>query len=158
VSVPIQIGFGQGPLAVTPLQMTLVASAIANGGVMMKPHLIADYEFPNGGVYYRTKPEVWKRACSAKAAGEVKAMMASVVEAGTGTAAQLPGIHVAGKTGTAENPHGKTHAWFICMAPADKPQIAMAVLVEEGGVGGTVAAPIARQVLASYFGVKAQAK
>lgn len=153
-SIPIQIGFGQGPLAVTPLQMALVASGIANGGVVMRPHLIQDYETPAKQVLWRAKPEPWKQAMSARTAHTVRDMMVRVVQAGTGRAADIPGIQVAGKTGTAENPHGQDHAWFICFAPAQQPKLAVAVLVEGGGQGGRVAAPVARQVLETYFGVK----
>jgi peptidoglycan glycosyltransferase len=86
---------------------------------------------------------------AASLAGQVAQAMLQVVQTGTGTAAQLPGVAVAGKTGTAENPHGATHAWFIAFAPADHPVVAVSVIVENGGVGGQVAAPIARQVLAA---------
>lgn len=153
-SVPVQIGFGQGPLAVTPLQMALVAACIGNDGVMMKPYLIQDYETPAKQVYHKTAPEVWHRAVKAETARTVRQMMVNVVQRGTGVRAQLPGLQVAGKTGTAENPHGQDHAWFISMAPAQKPKLAIAVLVEGGGQGGKAAAPIARQLYAYYFKIK----
>jgi peptidoglycan glycosyltransferase len=86
-------------------------------------------------------------------AQELTQMMTSVVQSGTGTAAQLPGITVAGKTGTAENVPGQpTHAWFISFAPAQNPKVAVAVLVENGGIGGSAAAPIARQIMQAVLG------
>ncbi|HYM68299.1 MAG TPA: penicillin-binding transpeptidase domain-containing protein, partial [bacterium] len=88
-------------------------------------------------------------------ASQIAADMVEVVRSGTGTAAQLPGVAVAGKTGTAENPHGQTHAWFIAFAPADHPTVAIALLLENAGVGGQVAAPAARQVLAAALRAQA---
>ena len=90
---------------------------------------------------------------SAATAQAVNAMMVSVVQSGTGTAARLPGVTVAGKTGTAQNESGAPHAWFVCFAPADAPRVAVAVIVEHGGsagneaTGGKIAAPIASKVL-----------
>ena len=135
-SIPVQIGFGQGPLAVTPLQMALVASCIANDGVIMKPYVVQDYETPTKQVYWKQKPEVWHRAISKQTAQTVRGMMVNVVKRGTGGRAQIPGMTVAGKTGTAENPHGDPHAWFISMAPAEHPKLVVVVLVENGGQGG----------------------
>ncbi len=155
-SVPVQLGFGQGPLAVTPFQMALVASAVANDGVLMKPHLIRTYETPEGRVLKRVQPEAWKQAMRPEAARQLRQMMGSVVRSGTGGRAQIPGIPVGGKTGTAENPHGEDHAWFIALAPVEKPKLAVAVVVEGGGQGGRAAAPVARQVIATYLGVKEQ--
>jgi peptidoglycan glycosyltransferase len=88
---------------------------------------------------------------------QLRQAMVQVVQRGTGTAAQIPGVTVAGKTGTAENPHGKTHAWFIAFAPAERPTVALAVIVENGGVGGDVAAPIAQQVLRAALQAQAAA-
>lgn len=155
-SIPVQLGFGQGPLAVTPLQMALVAAAVANDGIIMKPHVIQRYETPSGQVFGNNEPEAWQQAVPAQAARQVRQMMASVVKAGTGGRAALPGMTVGGKTGTAENPHGEDHAWFISLAPVEKPRLAVAVLVEGGGQGGRVAAPIARKLYATYFGIKAE--
>ena len=76
--------------------------------------------------------------------------MIGVVERGTGTLAKVPGITIAGKTGTAQNPHGKDHAWFIAFAPVEKPRIAMAILVENAGFGGAISAPIARELIRYY--------
>lgn len=144
-----QISFGQGSLLVTPLQMALVAAAIGNGGIMMSPFLISQVRAPDGRILQTFTQRGSREVMPAPLAGQVAQAMVQVVQSGTGTAAQLPGVAVAGKTGTAENPHGATHAWFIAFAPADHPAVAVCVLVENGGVGGQVAAPIARQVLAA---------
>jgi peptidoglycan glycosyltransferase len=139
---------GQASDAVTPLQMAMVAAGIANGGVVMKPFVVAQERAPDSSVLSQTRPQELGRAVSPQVASTLTQMMQGVVDHGTGTAAQIPGIAVAGKTGTAENVPGKpTHAWFICFAPAQSPQVAVAVLVENGGVGGVAAAPIAKQVM-----------
>jgi len=98
-------------------------------------------------------PRPLRRVMSRATADTLRAMMQRVVTSGTGGRAQLPGVAVAGKTGTAQNPQGEDHAWFIGFAPAEQPRIAVAVLVEHGGVGGHVAAPVAREVLAAALGV-----
>ena len=146
---------GQGNTRATPLQMALVAATVANGGVVPKPQLVYQVIDPQGGIVRGYEPQDLGRAMSPQTATELTQMMESVVQSGTGTSAQIPGVRVAGKTGTAQtgiqgqNPH----TWFICFAPADDPQIAVAVLVEHGGTfgseatGGAVAAPIARQIL-----------
>jgi peptidoglycan glycosyltransferase len=145
---------GQYSDAVTPMQMAMVASAIANRGVLMRPYLVRDTKAPDASVLTRTTPHPLRRAISGSVAGELTTMMERVVNesGGTGTAAQIPGITVAGKTGTAENVPGQpTHAWFISFAPAAAPKIAVAVLVEHGGVGGTAAAPIAKSVMCAVL-------
>lgn len=142
-----QIGIGQGSLLVTPLRMAMLASSFANNGTVMKPYLVRQITAPDGTIINETTPEIWLTPTSQQLAAQVRRMMVTVVREGTGTAAQIPGVPVAGKTGTAENPHGLPHAWFIGFAPADDPQIAIAVIVENGGSGGRTAAPIARQVL-----------
>ena len=147
-------GIGQGSVVATPLQMALVAAAVANGGDVPRPRLVREITDPSGGIVERFSPETISEAMSSSTAEEVKDMMVSVVEEGTGTAAQMPGIPVAGKTGTAQTVEGAApHAWFICFAPADDPKLAVAVLVENGGTlgseatGGEVAAPIAKAIL-----------
>jgi peptidoglycan glycosyltransferase len=148
-------GIGQGPVATTPLQMALVAAGLANGGVIMRPHVVKEIRDAKGKVVRRIQPREWKTAVSPGTAAAVTAMMVSVVQSGTGTAAQIPGIPVAGKTGTAEiNLSGLNQPWFIAFAPRDKPKIAIAVTIEraQGGQGGTVAAPVAKQVLQELIG------
>jgi penicillin-binding protein A len=152
---------GQGDIAVTPLQMALVAGAIANGGVLMAPHVVREIRDTDGRVVRRIGPTEWKRAVQPPTAAAVTQMMVDVVRAGTGTAAAVPGYTVAGKTGTAEAPGGpdgaSPHAWFIGFAPAEAPRFAIAVIVERGGdlgdeaTGGRVAAPVAGKVLAKLL-------
>jgi peptidoglycan glycosyltransferase len=141
---------GQGGLLTTPLQMAMVASAVANDGELMKPTLVERFTDPDGAVD-RVKPERMSRVMKTQTAREVGDMMASVVREGTGTAAALSGIDVAGKTGTAETNVAANinQPWFIGFAPRDNPKIAVAVTVENvpGGTGGEVAAPIAKRVL-----------
>jgi penicillin-binding protein A len=142
-----RVAIGQERLLVTPLQMAMVASAIANGGKLMRPRLVERVRDTDGRTLEVVKPseesEVMKPATAAALGG----MMAQVVKEGTGTAAALSGIDVAGKTGTAEV-GGTNQAWFIAFAPAQSPRIAIAVTVERtSGQGGTVAAPIAKRVM-----------
>ena len=144
---------GQQDVLANPMQMALVAGAIANGGVEMQPRLVTQVRDPSGRVVKRFDPVEYGHPISAQTATELTAMMVSVVQAGTGTAAQIPGVQVAGKTGTAQTATGNPHAWFVCFAPAENPQIVVAVVVLNGGslgseaTGGHVAAPIARAVL-----------
>ena len=103
---------------------------------------------PAGGVISRTAPRAWTTACSTEVAATVRDLMVDVVKSGSGTRARIKGTTVAGKTGTAEVGKGKpTHAWFIAFAPAEAPRVAVAIVLEGGGVGGQVAAPAARPVL-----------
>jgi len=152
-----QISFGQGSLLVTPLQMALVAAAVGNRGTMMSPFVVSQIRAPDGRIIRKFTQRGSRDVMVPAPAGEVAQAMVQVVRSGTGTAAHLPGVTVAGKTGTAENPHGNTHAWFIAFAPADRPVVALAVIVENGGVGGQVAAPIARQVLAAALAAQTAA-
>jgi penicillin-binding protein A len=151
-------GIGQGPVATTPLQMALVAEGIANGGVVMQPHVGAEIRDANGDLVRRIDDQQWRQGTTPQTAGAVSSMMQEVVQRGTGTAAALPGVAVAGKTGTAQVEGGSPHAWFIAFAPAEAPRVAVAVIVEHGGsfgseaTGGRVAAPIAAQVLRVALG------
>ncbi|MFN2461231.1 MAG: peptidoglycan D,D-transpeptidase FtsI family protein [Candidatus Velthaea sp.] len=144
-SVLAQLAFGQASLLVTPLRMALVASTIAHDGVVPRPYLVRSIAGRQTSI--ATRPEQLATPISADTAHEVRDMMIAVVARGTGTAAALPGVTVAGKTGTATNPHGRSHAWFVAFAPAAAPRIAVAVVVENVGYGGTYAAPIAKDVL-----------
>ncbi len=146
------LAIGQGELLVTPLQLAQFDMIIANRGTFYPPHLtrrlvdqITGAEFPtlvNQRKVEGIRPEVWDF---------IHEGMARVVREGTGRAAHIFGIPVSGKTGTAQNPHGKSHAWFMGFAPSDNPEIAIVVLVENGGSGGGVAAPIAGRFLRKYF-------
>jgi peptidoglycan glycosyltransferase len=144
---------GQQSVGANPLQMALVAAAIANGGVEMAPKVVSEIRDPSGRVVKTIRPSEFGRPISSKTAAELTSMMVSVVDAGTGTAAQIPGVKVAGKTGTAQTSSGNPHAWFVCFAPAQHPKIVVAVVVLNGGnlgseaTGGQVAAPIAKAVL-----------
>ncbi len=146
---PGRLAFGQERLLVTPLQMAMVAAGVANGGVVMKPTVVHEIVDPDGKIVTRTKPEELRRAISPQTAAELTAMMRGVVDSGTGTAAQISGISVAGKTGTAETGRpGENDTWFIAFAPAESPQIAVAVALQnQSGTGGSTAAPIARAIM-----------
>ncbi len=149
-----QAAIGQFDVRVTPLQMAMVAAGIANGGVVMSPYAVKTVRTPDLEVIEQGSPQELSRAVSGAVAGKLTRMMERVVESGTGTRAQMPGVTVAGKTGTAQQGPGKPpHAWFISFAPAEDPKVAVAVVVEDGGragneaFGGKVAAPIAKAVM-----------
>lgn len=150
-----RMAIGQDKLLVTPLQMAMVAAAVANEGRLMRPRFTDRIVDVDGRTVERVEPEEQSRVMSARAAGQLAAMMTGVVREGTGTAAALAGIDVAGKTGTAEiDPRTDLNQpWFIGFAPARNPEVAIAVTIErsQGGQGGTVAAPIAKQVMESLL-------
>jgi peptidoglycan glycosyltransferase len=147
-----QSAIGQNDVAATPLQMALIAAAIANKGVLMKPHAMAEIRDDQGDVIKRYLPTSWRKPISAAVADALTQMMIGVVDGGTATGMRIPGIKVAGKTGTAQTTGNNAHAWIVGFAPADAPKIAVAVIVESqpglGDVtGGRIAAPIARAVI-----------
>lgn len=143
---------GQGKLLVTPLNMALVAAAIANDGVIMKPYIVEKAAFDNGRKVYSAKAETWKTAVNKATADKIGEYMLECVETGTGTGAKIDGIKVAGKTGTAENEkNGKEHAWFVCYAPYDNPQIAICVMQEYTGRTGSSCTPIAKELIEYYL-------
>jgi peptidoglycan glycosyltransferase len=149
-----RMAIGQDKLAVVPLQMAEVASAVANGGKLMKPHLTDRVVDIDGRTVDRISPEVQSTVMKPSTASAVTAMMERVVQSGTGTQAQIPGVRVAGKTGTAETQIGRTinNVWFIAFAPADNPRVAIAVTMQgQPGFGGDVAAPVARAVMESLL-------
>jgi penicillin-binding protein A len=155
--VAIGQGGSEGAIEVTPLQMAEVAAAIAHKGRLMKPRLTDRVLSKDGRVKERIEPDLQSEVMKPETAAELTDMMGRVVEEGTGTAAALSGIRVAGKTGTAEVGANRefTQPWFICFAPIDNPRIAVAVTVERqpaGSQGGTVAAPIAKSVLEALLG------
>jgi len=145
-SMLAQMSFGQGGLAVTPLRMALVAATIANQGVMMRPQLIKEFRIANQPPL-RVPPTMWQRVLSQQTADELRQMMIAVVRYGTGTAARLPNVVLAGKTGTGTHIGAPPDAWFVCFAPAEAPRLVVAVIVEDAGYGGVVAAPIARNIM-----------
>jgi peptidoglycan glycosyltransferase len=140
-----RMAIGQDKLLVTPLQMATVAQTIANGGLRMKPRLVEKIVDPDGRTIDEPLPEEAERVMSEKAAADVTSMMRNVVEQGTGTAARLEGVNVAGKTGTAEVGDGTDDLWFIGFT--DKVAVCAMLERQTGGTGGENAAPIAAQVL-----------
>jgi peptidoglycan glycosyltransferase len=149
-----QSAIGQRDVRVTPLQMAMVSAGIANKGIVMSPYVVKYTRNSDLDIIDETKPEQLSLAVTPEVAAALTRMMVTVVESGTGTRAQIPGIQVAGKTGTAQHEKGGApHAWFTAFAPADNPRIAVAVVVEDGGsagdeaFGGKLAAPIARAVI-----------
>ena len=150
----VSLGIGQGELGATPLQLANYAATIANDGNWHEPHLVRGYRDTRTGIYVPLQHASRSLPVSKQTFGIIKEGMQGVVLQGTGTLAQVPGVTVAGKTGTAQNPHGKDHAWFICFAPVENPKIAIAVLVENAGFGGSISAPIARELMNYYINEK----
>ncbi|OKL48530.1 hypothetical protein BSR28_02245 [Boudabousia liubingyangii] len=146
-----QSAIGQFNVQVTPLQVAMISAAVANKGVIMKPFLIESTLNRDLVVQKTTEPKVFSKAMDAKTASQIKDMMVEVVNNGTGTSARIPGVQVAGKTGTAQSGRGSSHAWFTGFAPADAPQLAVAVVLEakdnEYLTGGPDAGPIAAKIL-----------
>jgi len=154
-----QNAIGERDVRATPLQMALVAAAIANDGVVMAPYVVAEILDADDETVWSAEPEPWRTAISVEIAADLTEMMHEVVRSGTGTAAAIRGIDVAGKTGTAQVTGAAPHVWFIGFIPADpdtgRAGIAVAVVVESGSLGesasgGRVAAPIARLVLEAW--------
>ena len=143
---------GQQDVSATPLQMALVAAGIANGGVVMTPHVMGEVRNAQAEVVGKYQPKPWVQAVPADVARATRDMMVGVVAAGSGTRAQIPGVQVAGKTGTAQTGNNTSHTWFVAFAPADAPRVAVAVMLENQPsanefTGGALAAPIAKTVM-----------
>jgi penicillin-binding protein A len=153
---PGRLAFGQWTMLATPMQMAMVGATVANGGVVPRPYLVQKIIGPDGSTIRNTKPRNLGRAIKPETAAALTDMMKLVVSGGTGTKAQIPGIAVAGKTGTAEATNVKNvyNAWFVAFAPAENPQVAVAVVLQNqlNGFGGSVAAPIAKQVIQALLG------
>jgi len=154
-----QSSIGQRDVRLTPLQAAMIASCIANDGQLMSPYLVSGIQGPDLSVLDETDPSIFSEPITAGVANDLTTMMVSVVENGSGEAAQIGGIDVAGKTGTAEVAEGvNPHTWFIGFAPADDPQVAVAVFVANGGsssseqTGGAVSAPIGRAIMEAALG------
>lgn len=150
---------GQKDVRTHPLQMAMVSAAVANGGVLMRPYLVATTRGPNLDVLSEAEPSVFSTPMTPANAAQLRDMMVNVVENGTGYRAQISGVTVAGKTGTAQTSADQPpHAWFTAFAPAEDPQVAVAVVVEYGGslgddaTGSAVAAPIAREIMEAVLG------
>jgi len=150
-----QTGIGQYDVRATPLQMAMVASAIANDGLLMRPYIVDEIRSANFDTLDKTEPEELSEAMSSSTARDLTTMLVSVVDNGTATSAAIPDVQVAGKTGTAEAGRDDigNYAWFVSFAPADDPKVAVAVLVQNAGLpnddisGGRLAGPIARAVM-----------
>jgi penicillin-binding protein A len=151
---PGRFAFGQERLLVTPLQMAMVAAAVANGGTLMEPHVVDRIVNPKGKIVTRPGASEYREVMRPQTAADLTDMMTRVVASGTATSAQIPGIEVAGKTGTAETGRtGANDTWFIAFAPADAPRVAIAVgLHNQAGTGGSTAAPIAKAVIEALLG------
>ncbi len=154
----VNMSIGQGQLLVTPLQIARMMSAVANGGILWKPRLVQRVERADGTLAYGSSSKMTERVeLSPVVWAFLRHSLAAVVKDGTGALARVPGVDIAGKTGTAQTiaksdaAKGQDHAWFASFAPADDPQYVVVVLVERGGKGGQVAAPIARQIYEAIF-------
>ena len=147
-----QDSIGQHGVTANPMSMALVTSAIANGGVIMEPYIVKQITDRYDVVLDTTKPQILSTATSSENAAKIKGYMVDTVKNGTGKNVKISGITVAGKTGSAENEKGEqTHSWFVAFAPAEKPRIAVAVIVENAGKGGGRAADIAREMIKAYL-------
>ena len=145
----LNLAIGQGELLVTPIQLAQMACEAANGGRPVRPHVVR--QIRGAGDFHVARPLIGGVTASDQVWEALHRGLELVVESGTGTAARVPDLRVAGKTGTAQNPHGQDHALFLCYAPADHPTIAMAFVIENSGHGGSIAAPMAGAVLRHLF-------
>jgi peptidoglycan glycosyltransferase len=144
--------YGQGQVSVTPLYMAMLAATIANDGMMMRPYMVERVVAPDGQVRYEAEPTLLRVPIGRQTARTMNMLMVNAVDNGYGWRAKIDGVKVAGKTGTAEPGTGDPHGWFIAFAPADNPRYAVAVVVEHGGHGSRIAAPIAKLVLEAALG------
>jgi peptidoglycan glycosyltransferase len=148
-----QVSFGQGEVLATPLEIALTAAAVANEGKIMQPYIVDQVLDYHKNMLQQTHPRVWLEPLSSETAAILRDLMVEAVNNGTGTSAAIEGVQVAGKTGTAEVANAGPHSWFAAFAPADDPQVVVAVLVENAGTGSSVAAPIARKVISAALGI-----
>lgn len=148
----ISLGVGQGMVSVSPLQMAVATASLANGGYRVQPHIVSAIRHVDGEIQY-TNPDInkidWIQPKNLEIIKE--AMKAALLDGGSRYFGAIPGIEIAGKTGTSQNPHGENHGWFIAFAPADDPQIAIAVLMENSGFGSVSATPIASLLIEQYL-------
>ena len=152
-------GIGQSSVTATPLQMAMVAAGIANGGEVMQPYLVDEVRAPNASLLDKTEASTFSKAISSTTADQLTDMMVATVNEGTAGVAAIPGVSVAGKTGTAQSTESRPpYAWFVSFAPADDPQVAVAVMVEASDTardeiaGGTLGGPIAKAVMQAVMG------
>ncbi|MED9966273.1 MAG: penicillin-binding transpeptidase domain-containing protein [Blautia sp.] len=152
VPLIMQTAIGQGNTLVSPMHMALITSAIANGGVLMKPYLIDQVKSSDGEVIKTTEPEIYKKLMTTNEANLLGKLMKKVVESGTASALSGRGYTAAGKTGSAEfDENGSSHSWFIGYSNVDNPDLAVAVIVENGGTGSQAAVPIAGEIFDAYY-------
>ncbi len=151
--VLLNLVIGQGENLVTPLQMASVMAALGNNGIIYRPHLVREIRSLTGKTLEQKSEVIGQLPISAEHLKVLKRGLRAVVHhhMGTGRQAAVAGFEVAGKTGTAQNPHGEDHSWFAAFSPIEQPRIAVAVIVEQGGHGGSVAAPIAGRVIEAYL-------
>ena len=146
----LNLAIGQGELLVTPLQMAMMTAAVANGGLLYKPYILDRAESPEGEPLETGEPGVRGRLpVSPETLRMIQESMIAVVNEGTARSARLPYAQLAGKTGTAENPHGLDHSWFIAYAPAEAPRIAVAAVMENAPSGAAV--PVVRRVIDAWL-------
>jgi penicillin-binding protein 2 len=151
-STVISLGIGQAELSVTPLQMCNIVCTIANRGWYYAPHVIRSIgEGKNKITLPQWQKKNYTLVTDTTYYDNVIEGMAGVVDHGTAAAVKIPGINMCGKTGTAQNPHGKDHSVFVCFAPREHPKIAVAILVENAGFGAQWAAPIASLLVEKYL-------
>jgi peptidoglycan glycosyltransferase len=146
-----QTAFGQGEVQTNSFEMALVAAAIANDGKMVEPRIVREVRSPDGIILDKPTPSISRRALPADTAATLNEMMQQVIIQGGLTEAELEGIKVAGKTGTAESGNGLPHSWWITFAPADDPKIAMCVMIENGGRADKGALPVAARLMRAYL-------
>lgn len=149
----LNLAIGQGELLVTPMQMAALYAALGNSGIVYKPRIVSAIISPEGDSI-RMEPEIAGRLPIRKDNLDIlhQGLLGVVAdEHGTARWIAMPAVSIAGKTGTAQNPHGDDHSWFVCYAPAEDPELAVAVIVENAGHGSSVAAPLAKKILEKYF-------
>jgi Cell division protein FtsI/penicillin-binding protein 2 len=147
----MQTAIGQGNTLITPLHNAMITSAIANGGIMIKPYVVERIENADKGTVKKFSPKIISKPMTAKEASYIGKMMRLVVTDGTGTKLEDMKQKAAGKTGSADNSNGKAHAWFVGYAPLEAPEIVVSVIVENVGTGSDYAVPIAKQIFSAYF-------
>jgi peptidoglycan glycosyltransferase len=143
----VEASFGQGKVVVTPWAMCMVAAALGNDGEVMQPYLVEQVDSPRGSILQRARPTSLGQFITPETAARMRSLMREVVASGTGKKAQVSWLDIAAKTGTAQNPAGEDHAWFVSFAPAGQPRAAMAVVLEHAGAGGVEAARATRNVM-----------
>lgn len=150
----LNLAIGQGEMLMTPIQMACYTAALANGGSVLRPHILKEIEEHGHRLFQPPRREYRIEGIPSGVMELIRKSLFAVVNAphGTGARARVPGFQVAGKTGTAQNPHGEDHSWFIAFAPFDHPTIAIAAVVENAGHGSSVAAPLVQKVLKAHLG------